>query len=137
VRAPFFICLKFKNKKMTQEEFMNLSDEDREKGMLVLDGWHHVKKYVVDDIKPGDLIAVAHGGSMFHGIFRKFTDKSVQYYGISKYVLQGKPQVSYISVPAGNRVFRIAKGNMDTLAKDFQIGYHICREHLIKQGLIK
>ena len=122
---------------MTQEEFMNLSEEDREKGMLVLDGWHHVKKYIVDDIKPGDLIAVAHGGSIFHGIFRKFTDRSVQYYGINKYVLQGKPQVSYINVPPGNRVFRIAKGNMDTLAKDFQIGFHICREHLIKQGLIK
>jgi len=26
---------------------------------------------------------------------------------------------------------------MDNLAKDFQIGYHICREHLIKEGLIK
>ena len=122
---------------MTQEEFMNLSEEDREKGMMVLDNWHHVKKYVVDDIKPGDLITIACGGNISHGIFRRFTDRSIQYYNISKWVLQGKPQVSYINVPAGNRVFRIAKGNMDTLAKDFQIGYHICREHLIKQGLIK
>jgi hypothetical protein len=137
VRAPLFICLKFKNKKMTQEEFMNLSDEDREKGMVVLEEWHHVKKYVVDNIQPGDLITIACGGNISHGIFRRFTDRSVQYYNISKWVLQGKPHVAYINVVPGNRVFRIAKGNMDTLNKDFQIGYHICREHLIKQGLIK
>ena len=122
---------------MTQEEFMNLSEEDREKGMLVLDGWHHKDKYVIDDIKPGDLITIAHGGNISHGIFRRFTDKSVQYYYITKYTLQGKPHVAYINVPPGNRLFRIAKGNMDNLAKDFQIGYHICREHLIKEGLIK
>lgn len=122
---------------MTQEEFMNLSEEDREKGMTVLEEWHHVKKYVVDDIKPGDLITIAHGGNISHGIFRRFTDRSVQYYYITKYTLQGKPHVAYINVPPGNRLFRIAKGNMDNLAKDFQIGFHICREHLIKEGLIK
>ena len=122
---------------MTQEEFMNLSEEDREKGMVVLEKWHHKDKYMVDDIKPGDLITIAHGGNISHGIFRRFTDRSVQYYYISKYTLQGKPHVAYINVPAGNRVFRIAKGNMDTLVKDLQIGYHICREHLIKEGLIK
>jgi hypothetical protein len=122
---------------MTQEEFMNLSDEDREKGMVVLEKWHHKDKYMVDDIKPGDLITIAHGGNISHGIFRRFTDRSVQYYYISKYTLQGKPHVAYINVPPGNRVFRIAKGNMDTLVKDLQIGYHICREHLIKEGLIK
>ncbi len=122
---------------MTQEEFMNLSEEDRERGMVVLEKWHHKDKYMVDDIKPGDLITIAHGGNISHGIFRRFTDKSVQYYYISKYTLQGKPHVAYINVPPGNRVFRIAKGNMDTLVKDLQIGYHICREHLIKEGLIK
>lgn len=122
---------------MTQEEFMNLSDEDREKGMVVLEKWHHKDKYMVDDIKPGDLITIAHGGNISHGIFRRFTDRSVQYYYITKYTLQGKPHVAYINVPPGNRVFRIAKGNMDTLVKDLQIGYHICREHLIKEGLIK
>jgi len=122
---------------MTQEEFMNLSEEDREKGMVVLEKWHHKDKYMVDDIKPGDLITIAHGGNISHGIFRRFTDRSVQYYYISKYTLQGKPHVAYINVPPGNRVFRIAKGNMDTLVKDLQIGYHICREHLIKEGLIK
>jgi hypothetical protein len=137
VRAPLFICLKFKNKKMTQEEFMNLSEEDREKGMVVLEKWHHKDKYMVDDIKPGDLITIAHGGNISHGIFRRFTDRSVQYYYISKYTLQGKPHVAYINVSPGNRAFRIAKGNMDTLVKDLQIGYHICREHLIKEGLIK
>ena len=64
---------------MTQEEFMNLSEEDREKGMAVLQEWHHAKKFVIDDIKPGDLITIAHGGNISHGIFRKFTDRSVQY----------------------------------------------------------
>jgi nicotinamide-nucleotide amidase len=33
----------------------------------------------------------------------------------------------WIAVASSNQV----------IAKDFQIGYHICREHLIKQGLIK
>ena len=122
---------------MTQEEFMNLSEEDRQKGMVVLEKWHYSDKYMVDDIKPGDLITIAHGGNISHGIFRRFTDRSVQYYYISKYTLQGKPHVAYINVPPGNRVFRIAKGNMDTLVKDLQISYHICREHLIKEGLIK
>lgn len=123
---------------MTQEEFMNLSEEDREKGMAVLQEWHHTKKFVIDDIKPGDLITIAHGGNITHGIFRRFTDRSVQYYYISKWVLQdNKPHVAYINVVPNNRVFRIAKGNIDTLAKDFQIGYHICREHLINKGLIK
>lgn len=91
---------------------------------------------------PGTLLSYACGGSMQYGILKKYTDHSVQFISVNKWVYGtllkgGKPSVSYINVSNEQIKWRIAPVNLDLIDEESKQAYEMILELLYKNEILK
>ena len=99
-------------------------------------------KHRATSYTPGTLLGYACGGSMQYGILKKYTDHSVQFISVNKwvygYLLKGKkPSVSYINVSDEQIKWRIAPVNLDLIDEESKQAYEMILELLYKNGILK
>ena len=103
---------------------------------------HSLIKHRATSYKPGTLLCYACGGSMLYGILKKYTDRSVQFISINKwvygYLLKGQnPSVSYINVSSDQIKWRIAPVNLDLIDEESKQAYEMILELLYKNEILK
>lgn len=104
-------------------------------------GWSLVTRRATS-YTPGQLLCYACGGSMQYGILKKYTDRSVQFISVNKWVyehlLKGKkPSVSYINVSSDQIKWRIAPVNLDLIDDESKQAYEMILELLHQHGILK
>jgi hypothetical protein len=103
---------------------------------------HSLIRHRATTYTPGTLLSYACGGSMQYGILKKYTDRSVQFIYVNKWVygtlLKGKnPSVSYINVSDEQIKWRIAPVNLDLIDEESKQAYNLILELLYQNGILK
>lgn len=99
-------------------------------------------KHRATSYTPGTLLSYACGGSMQYGILKKYTNRSVQFISVNKWVyeqlLKGKnPGVSYINVSSEQIKWRIAPVNLDLIDEESKQAYEMILELLYECKILK